>query len=246
MSAADWIIVGSALVGGVVAGMVASRIVNAVIGAEHRPPALRNAARALSSLAYWVFVVIGLIVALGVVSPSALEQLPRDVIKFLPRLLGAAIILIAANVLASFAEASVAPALGRMSPGVQRRILQVTRTTIICLAVLLAVRQLGFDTTVINLAVAAVFFGIAGALMLLVALGGREVATEVASSRALRRLVDVGDRVRIGATTGTVVAVHPTAVELLDDGGRAHMVPSSHFVAETFTIEQRAKDRGRA
>ena len=99
-------------------------------------------------------------------------------------------------------------------------------------------RQLGLDTTVVNLGVAAVFFGIAGALMLLVALGGRGVATEVASTRILRRLFREGDLIRTDNVEGTVVSVHPTAVELETADGRTVLVPSSQFVAGTITIDR--------
>jgi small-conductance mechanosensitive channel len=126
-----------------------------------------------------------------------------------------------------------------MPASVQRQALRAARAIIITLAVLLAVRQLGFDTTVVNLAVAAIFFGVAGTLMLLIALGGRGIAVEVASTRALRRLIAEGDRVQLGSLRGTVVALHPTAVELSTGDGRAVLVPASHFVAEIVTVERR-------
>ena len=244
MTTTDWIIVAGAIVGGFAVGAVASRIVSAVVGAPSRPEPIRNVAGALASLAMSVCVVIGLIIALGVVSPSALEQLPRDLIDFVPRLLAAGIIVIVANVLSSFATTALAPALGRMPASVQRSVLRAVRIVIITLAVLLAVRQIGFDTTVINLGVAAIFFGVAGALMLLVALGGREVATEVASTRVLRRLFREGDHIRIADVEGRVLSVHPTAVELQTSTGRTVLVPSSRFVSETITI--RRADAGRS
>lgn len=241
MTTTDWIVVTVAIFGGIVAGIIASRIVIAVVGAERRPEPIRNAAPALGSLALSIGVIIGLIIALGVVSPTALEQLPADVVAFIPRLLSAAIIVIAANVLSSFAKAGLAPAVARMPASVARQIQTIVRATILTLGVLLAVRQIGFDTTVVNLGVAAVFFGIAGALMLLVALGGRTVAAEVASTRVLRRLLREGDLIRLESLEGTVVSVHPTAVELETVDGQRILVPSSRFVAETVAIQRSAR-----
>ncbi|MDH3679268.1 MAG: mechanosensitive ion channel family protein [Acidimicrobiia bacterium] len=238
MTTTDWIIVAAAIIGGIAVGVIASRIVIAVLGGPNRPGPIRDASPAVGSLAMSIGIVVGLIVALGVVSPDSLDQLPRDVIDFIPRLLAAAIIVIVANVLSSFAQAALAPALARMPASVQRQALSAVRITIITLAVLLAVRQLGFDTTVINLGVAAIFFGISGALMLLVALGGRAVATEVASTRVLRRLLQEGDRVELDTVQGTVVSVHPTAIELDTVDGRRILVPSSRFVGDTVTIER--------
>ncbi|MEL7158686.1 MAG: hypothetical protein AAFN30_19115 [Actinomycetota bacterium] len=239
MSLNDWIFVAVAIVGGIVVGAVAARIVRGIVGAASRPEPIRNAAGPLASLALWAGVVAGLMLALGVVSPSALDQLPRDLIEFIPRVISAAIVVIIANVASSFAQAAVAPAIGRMPSNVQRQILSGIRLTILSLAILLAVRQLGFDTTVINLGVAAIFFGLAGALMLLVSLGGRHVAEEVASTRILRRLLDAGDRVELDDIAGTVVSLHPTAVEITVDGtAETVMVPSSRFLSDTFRISR--------
>ncbi|MCP4224232.1 MAG: hypothetical protein GY773_12865, partial [Actinomycetia bacterium] len=173
MTTTDWIVVAIAMLGGILIGTIASRIVNSIIGSESRPDPVRNAAGLLSSLVLWAGIVGGLIVALGVVSPNALEQLPKDVINFIPRVISAAIVVIVANVGAAFAQTALAPALGRMPSSVQRQILSAVRISILTLATLLAVRQLGFDTTVINIGVAAVLFGASGAVMLLIGLGGR-------------------------------------------------------------------------
>jgi len=177
-------------------------------------------------------------VALGVISPASLDQMPKDLIQFVPRLLAAGIIIIVSNVLSSFATTALGPALGRMPASVQRQVLRAVRGLIVGLASLLAIRQVGFDTTVINLGVAAIFFSVAGALMLLVALGGREVAKEVASTRVMRRLFNPGDHVSIGESEGRVVAVHPTAIELETSQGRTLLVPSSRFVGESVTIHR--------
>ena len=236
MTTTDWIVVAVAIVGGIVIGAVASRIVNNIVGSTSRPEPVRNAAGPLASLVLWAGIVTGLIVALGVVSPSALDQLPRDVVSFIPRVISAAIVVIVANVGASFAQTAIAPALGRMPSSAQRQILNGVRITILSLAVLLAVRQLGFDTTVINIGVAAILFGASGAMMLLIGLGGRDVAEEVASTRVLRRLVNPGDQVHLEDVQGRVLAVHPTTVEIASDGGEILLVPSSRFVTGTFSI----------
>jgi small-conductance mechanosensitive channel len=242
MTTTEWIAVAAAVLGGFAVGVLGSRLLTSIIDRPSRPDPIRRAAPALASLVFSIGVVVGLIVALGIVSPSALEQMPKDIVAYIPRVLSAAIIVIAANVLSAFAQAALAPALGRLGPAVQRQTLSAVRITIMTLAVLLAVRQLGFDTTVINLGVAAIFFGLAGALMLLVALGGRRVASEVASTRILRKLFREGDTIQVDTIRGTVVAVHPTAVELDTVDGKRVLVPSSRFVADTVTIERLKAD----
>lgn len=241
MTMNDWIAVGIAIGGGLLLGIVASRVVATTLGKPSRPKPLQDAARPLSSLALSFGLVAGLIVALGIIQPDAVEQLRTDAISFIPKILTAVIIVIVANVVSSFVTAALGTALARAPHHIQRQVSTVARALILVMAVLLAVGTLGVDTTVVNLGVAAVFFAAAASFTLLVGLGGREVASEVASTRAVRRLVRVGDVITVGTggdeVKGTVVAVHPTAVEI-ENGGDAVLVPSSRLLSETMHVDR--------
>ncbi len=238
MSGTDWILVCGFLIGGLLAGLLGSRVTFRALSNERRPAAVRDSAAPLSSLVLWGLVIIGMILALGIISPTALDEMPRDLVAFLPRVLSAAIIVIMANVLSAFALTALGPALARASASVQRQVARVVKSSIVAMAALLAVAQLGIDTTVVNLGVAAIFFGLAASFTLLVGLGGRGVASEVAATRALRRLVAVGDHLSTGDLSGTVVALHPTAVELQDGDGVRMLVPSSEVAGGRLIIER--------
>ncbi len=234
----NWILAIIAVAVGIVVGVIASRIVYALVGSKGRPQPVQNVARPIAQLTLALGVVAGLIAALGFVQPSALDQLPRDVVAFVPKLMIAAIIIILANVLASFATAALDQATGRMPINVQRQANLIVKGTIVALAVLLAVSQLGIDTEVINMGVAAIFFALAASFTLLVGLGGYGVAREVAASRALRRMVNEGDKVTIDHVTGTVRALHPTAVEIATMDDESMLVPSSHFLNHNVSVER--------
>ncbi|MEM7273763.1 MAG: mechanosensitive ion channel domain-containing protein [Actinomycetota bacterium] len=234
----EWIAVALAIAGGLVVGLIASRIVHGVIGSPKRPEPIQRAAKPLASLALAVGIVAGLIVALGIVQPDSLDQLTDDAIAFVPKLMTAAIIIIVANVLSAFATAALQRTLGRLPIQTQQLANTTVKAAIVTLAALLAVSQLGINTDVVNLGVAAVFFGIAASLTLLVGLGGNGVAREVAAGRAVRRLVAEGDTVAVGEARGVVVAVHPTAVELSQDDGQTLLIPSSRFVQHPIAIDR--------
>ena len=239
MTTNDWIAVAASIGGGLVVGIVLSRVVAMMLGKPSRPKPLQDAARPLASLAFSVGLVAGLIVALGIIQPDAVSELRNDSISFIPKILTAVIIVILANVASSFAVAALGTALARATPALQRQVTGVARALILVMAILLAVGTLGVDTTVVNLGVAATFFAVAASFTLLVGLGGRAVASEVSSTRAVRRLVRIGDVVTIGSgaeqISGPVVALHPTAVEVqIDDD--AVLVPSSRLLLETVHV----------
>lgn len=234
----DWILVIIALVGGLVVGLVASRVVHGLVGSQKRPEPIQNVAKPVASLALSIGIVIGLIVALGIVQPDSLDRLRDDAIAFIPKVLTAAIIIILANVLSSFATTALGQTLGRMPIQTQRQANAVVKAVIVTLAALLAVSQLGINTDVVNLGVAAVFFGVAASLTLLVGLGGNGVAREVAATRAVRRLISQGDTVEVDDARGVVVAIHPTAVELSKPSGETVLIPSSRLVRDAISIER--------
>lgn len=234
----DWIQVIIAIGGGLIIGLVASRVVYGVVGAPSRPEPIQRAAKPLASLAFSFCVVAGLVIALGIWQPDSLDKLRDDAIDFIPKVMTAAIIIIVANVLSAFATSALSQAMGRMPLQTQRLAATAVKTLIVTMAALLAVSQLGINTDVVNLGVAAVFFGVAASMTLLVGLGGNGVAREVAASRALRRMLSQGDTVRIGEHHGVVAALHPTSVELSKGDGETVLIPCSRFVRHTISIER--------
>lgn len=227
-----WISAAIAAGAGLLIGVIASQLVRRAIGGN-RNPAIAEAAGPLANVVFSIALVIGLVVALGFVQPGALDTIPQDLVKFLPRLIAAVIVLIGGNVVASLARTGAARALRGMGP-VERYVPAALRVIILAFAAILAAAQLGIDTTIINIAAAAILFGGALAMAMLVGFGGRDVAGEMAAGRAWRSSLRSGDRISASNVNGvdiagTVVQVHPTAVELESDG-RTMLVPNSQLL----------------
>ena len=244
----EWIGALIAVAAGIVVGTIASRIVLSVLN-RSKLAAVRDSAPPLAGLALSVGVIIGLLVALGFVAPDQLEQLGDDAIAFLPKAIAALVIVIGANVVSTFAAAAVAKSLAGTGAAARFAPL-VTKYAILGGGCIIAAGQTGVDTAVVNIAVAALLFGVAGALALLTGLGGRQVAGEIAAGRAWRASLRAGDRIaavvagsRPSASgrpssdegdapmtvSGVVVDVHPTAVEL-DASGTTVFVPNSRLL----------------
>ena len=236
MTLTEWILFAAFIVGGIVVGRLAGGLTNRLLSRPSRPDPIQDAAKPLSSLVMYGFIITGLMIALGILQPTAAAEIPRDLIAFMPRLLTAAIIVIGANVVTSFVQAALRPMMGRSSGSVQRQVNMAVKALIVGLAVVVATTQIGIDTTIINIVLGALFFGLAASMTLLVGMGGQSVAREVAASRAVRRLVNEGDQVSVGNVVGTVIAVRPTAVEVRDVSGTITLVPSSYFVGEPLTV----------
>lgn len=229
----QWISAAIAAGAGLVVGAIASRLVrNSLVNSSRDP--VRTAAGPAASLVFSTVFIVGLIVALGFVNPDSLDTIPADLVEFLPRVLAAAIVVIGGNVVAAIARSGSQRAL-RGAGAAERFGPPLVRWAVLAFAVILGAAQLGIDTTIINIASAALLFGTAATMALLIGLGGRRVAGEVAAGRAWRRTLAVGDHIRAtglpGADVdGVVIEIHPTAVEV-DSGGRTLLVPNSQLLA---------------
>ena len=92
---------------------------------------------------------------------------------------------------------------------------------------MLALSQLGVDTTILSIITAALTFGLAAAFAMLVGFGGRELSGDLAAGRYLHRIVRVGDRIEFDGKSGRVAAMHPATVELdPGDGSSVHVACS--------------------
>ncbi len=96
-------------------------------------------------------------------------------------------------------------------------------------AIILGVSQLGIDTTIVNLAVAALLFSAGATVTLLTAFGGRDMARKVAAGRYVRRILPVGAELT-APVQGTVVKVHPASVEVRRPDGVTVHVPSAQLM----------------
>jgi len=225
----EWISAAIAVGAGLLLGSIASRVVRTQL-MKSELDALRESAAPISGLVFSGCVIAGLLVALGFVSPDDLDKLPTDLINFLPKAITAAILIIGGNIAGTFAGGAVGRALAgsgaaaKFAPG-------IVRTATLVTSVILAATSIGINTTVINIAVAALLFGIAASAAMLIGLGGRRIAGEVAAGRVWRRSLRDGDYIRAENVAGVevdgvVVEIHPTTIEV-EAGASTLFVPNT-------------------
>lgn len=199
---------------GLVLGSLAAALARTITSSEKRPEALQASSGAIATLFFSVIVIIALVIALGIVNEAALTKLSEDVVSFLPKVLSATIVLIVGNIIGAFLEAGVARSLGHVSPAVRDRVPMLLKVLVTGFAVVIAANQLGVDTTIISIAVAAIFFTAGLSAALLAGLGGQDVATQIAAGRALRRELTIGDSVKVNGAEGEISVIGSTSTQI--------------------------------
>lgn len=223
-------------VGGIVAASILSPIVRRLLSGERRPEAVREVAPAAASFVFWALVALGLIFAIGMTSPETLEPIPSRLVAYFPKVLTAGVLLLLGNVAATLIALAIDRAMLRATGQPRPQVTRIVRASVLALTAILAVSQLGINTTIVNLLVAALVFSLGASSALLVGLGGRDVARHLAAGRYLRRVIHEGDSVTSNGVTGVVRAMHPVSIEVEVEGGVRVHLPNAQVIEEAVRV----------
>jgi len=241
-----WVRAAASVAGGFAAGAVLAWAARRLLRGSHRRPELRELAAPVATFLFWLAVGTGVVLAVAAVEPQTIEDVPANVLAYVPRVLAAGLILLAGRALAVATAAATGRAVARALGRPSGQVATIVRLSVNLAAAVLALSQLGVDTTVLVVLAAglAVSFGLSFAL--LVGLGGREAAREIAAGRYLRRFVSPGSTLRSAALKGSVVALHPLTMELVTEDGRRLHVPHSRLLGDVLEVDggEAISDRG--
>jgi hypothetical protein len=174
-------------------------------------------------------------------SPESLKPIPARMVNYFPNILVAGVMLLAGNVMATILALAVQQATARATGQPRPALARIAKLVVLTGVGILAAAQLGINTMIINITVAAFMFGLAATVAMLIGLGGRDVARHVSAGRVLRRLVNTGDTIEVEDIAGVVVAIHPATVEVvLPSGVHVHLAHARLLAAPFRTSRDRA------
>lgn len=128
---------------------------------------------------FWVVIIIFALTIAEVLELTAMRDVIRDILNYLPNVLAAVIVLTVAIGGARLLRDVIAASLARMRVSFGNSVAAVTFYVLIVFGSLMALDQLGFDTTVLSANITVIVTGIVLALALAFGLGGRDTAKKV-------------------------------------------------------------------
>lgn len=235
MEYAEWIWAAVAFGSGLLFGEIAGRLVRGAM--VRRGGSSRDAASATGTFVFWAATAVGLVVAIGLIDPTVLDDLGERLADNLPRLLVAFLLLIGGYAVSIAVSAMIGQS-ARKATGVRQVGLErLLRSTIMAAAVVLALTELEVASAVLVVLLAVVIGAPALAIALLTAFGGREVATHIAAGRSLRHQLRPGQVITCDGERGTVMVLHPSTVELERADGTRVLLPNRRLLDAPFSIE---------
>ncbi len=188
----------------------------------------RGITEALGGIVYWVVILLFIAGATDVLGLPVVATLAAGIAKYLPSVIAAVLIVILGIVAGNIARTTVSTA--TTSAGLPYGDLpgRVAQVVILLITAVVAIDQIGINSTFIVVLI-AIFLGTTlGGLALAFGLGARGTVSNLLASHYLLQNYQVGQRIRIGAIEGRIIEMNNVAVLLDTPEGRV-LLPASEF-----------------
>jgi small-conductance mechanosensitive channel len=235
--AAGALILGGWLLGRLLAWL-ARRAVSVPLARLAGRPSLQNAVESSGALTqvpavvggfvFWVVLVFFVAAAMETLGLPVVTASLSRVAYYLPNVLAALVVLFAGLILGKVVSSAVTRAIGGSGMAFGSLVGNTARGTVILVAVVVAIEQVGIQADVLIVFVAVVVGTVLAGAGLAFGLGARTAVSNIIASHYVSQAYQVGQVVRIAGIEGTIVETTPTAVFIAGAEGRV-MVPASHF-----------------
>lgn len=190
--------------------------------------------RIVGILVYWLIILFALMLLSETLEFGAVSDAIGAIVGYIPRLIIGLLLLVVGLVIGRFLRDVVSTSLARVGMTASAVLGHLVQVVIVLFACLLALKQIGFDVSIITTNIAVIVAVVLASAGLAIALGMRPVLEQMFCSRHIRPLVRKGDKVEIDGVKGEVVEITLTHI-LIDEGSGIVSVPSKKFCESNFT-----------
>lgn len=183
---------------------------------------------AISRIVFWGVLLFFFAAAVEVLRLQAVSNVLNVVTAYLPRALLGIVIVFSGLWAGEYVRAALTRTAANVGIAQADAIARVAQALIVFIAIIIAVGQIGIDSTVLVTTLVTVFAATLGAAALAFGLGARGTVSNIIAAHYVRKVYRVGDSVRIGDQQGRIAEITETAVLLETDEGRV-MVPTQQF-----------------
>ena len=190
-----------------------------------------------AGLVYWLILVLFFAAATDSLRLPVVSSLVGGLARYLPRVLAALLILVAAIVFANLTRLAVATAAASARIAYADVLGRVVQISILVIAGLVAIDEIGIESTFLVVFVAVFLGTTVGGIALAFGLGAATSVNNLLAAHQVASVYRVGQRVRIGGTEGAILEITKAAVILQTPTGQT-MVPARRFTEAASTLVQ--------
>lgn len=188
----------------------------------------RHVSVIVGAVVFWGVLLFFIATAADALGLPLLSSAVASISDFVPRVLGAVLILVTGLVIGGVARSAVTAAAAGAGTSFAPGLGQIVRLAIIIAAALIAVAEMGVDITLLTAIFSVALAAMLGGFAIAFGLGARTAVSNIIGSHYLRQTYEVGQTVSVGGIEGTIAELTSTAVILNAAEGRV-VVPAKQF-----------------
>jgi len=161
----------------------------------------------LARLVYWLLLLAFLLAAVDALGLQTAAEAIRELIAYIPNLIGAILVIIGGGLLARFFGQAAQTLAAGADLEFDRGLGSAVRYFLLALTFVLAAGQLGLDVSFLGGALANIIIVVIAALGLAFALGGRDLVRNMLAGIYAKEIYELGQVVRLQVYEGTLEAI---------------------------------------
>lgn len=194
----------------------------------------------VGAIVYWTVLLFFVAAAIEALGLRAVSNFVGLVTAYLPRVLAGILILLIGLWAGEFVRMLLARAAAKAGLAWGDLLARFAQVMIVLVMAIVAIDQLGIESTILTVTVATFFAATFGAAAVAFGLGARSSVGNILASRYVRKAYEIGDLVRVGEYEGKIAEITDTAVMLDSEDGRV-MVPAQRFNEESSLLLKRGE-----
>jgi hypothetical protein len=191
----------------------------------------------IGKIIYWFVLLIFLVSAAESLGLERVSATLDVLASYLPKVFGAALVLVAGVLLAQLVSGVVRGAAEGVGLDYAHGLARIGQGLVIIISISVAIGQLEIKTDLLNNVIAIVLISVGLAAALALGLGSREIAGQILAGIYVRELYQVGQQVQVGEVEGQIEEIGTVKTILLTEAGELVSV------ANRTLLEQRVSSR---
>jgi small-conductance mechanosensitive channel len=188
----------------------------------------RPASAVIGGIVFWLVFLLFFTAATEALGLPVLATWLSGVSYYLPRVLIAALIVLAGLLAGNLARDTIAATASAAGLAYAELLGRAVYVIVLLVAVVTGVDQLGIESRFLTLTITIVIAALISGAALAFGLGSRTAVSNIIAAHYLRQNYRVGHFVKIGSAQGRIAEITPTAV-ILDSADGRIMVPAKDF-----------------
>lgn len=173
----------------------------------------------IGKIIYWFVLLIFMVSAAESLGLERVSSTLDVLALYLPKVFGAALVLLAGVLLAQLVSGLVRGAAEGVGLEYAHGLGRIAQGLVIIISISVAIGQLEIKTDLLNNVIAIVLISVGLAVALALGLGSRDIASQILAGIYVRELYQVGQHVQVGAVEGQIEEIGTVKTTVLTDAG---------------------------